>query len=1184
MQLITLCKESAWAVFYHHSQLIKMTKAILIMKFIGIFLLVACLEVSAIGYSQNITLSVKNAPLEQVFKAIESQTGLVFFYDNSLLKKANNSISFEIKDAPLIKALDICFKDQPLTYAIVGKTIVVRLKRSTAGVALADTGAIRISGKVLNEKGEGLAGASIVVKKTKYAIGAGSNGVFSVLIPSDEAVLVVSYIGYATKEVSVSGADVDMEIRLEPATMNLKNVTVISTGYQTLPKERATGSFEKIDNQLFNRTTGATVLARLDGIVAGLLFDKRINGRPDLNNVTIRGASTLEANKAPLIVLDNFPYEGDVRNINPNDVENITVLKDAAAASIWGVRAGNGVIVITTKKGSYEKPLQLSFNSNVTVSDKPDLFYLPQMKPADFIDVEKYLFSRGNYDYQLNDTYYRQLVSPVVEILALQRAGMLTPAVADEKINTLRQYDVRNDYLKYVYRKAISQQYAINLNGGSKVLNYFVSAGYDRGRENTVRRWNDRITLRSDLSLKPIKNLEFKLGTIFTQNQYHNLGTASMLTYNPATLPYNRLADEQGNPLVVGRNYRMGFIDTVNRIDSRLLDWKYRPLAELDASSNKIKGNDILLNLGGHYQFNEVFSTDVRYQYGRTISDTKNLQGVESYYTRNQINLFLQPVGSPVERPIPVGGILDVSHAEFSTHTFRGQINANKNWGAKHQLIVIAGAEVRENKNTSNSFTTYGYDDKNLSYQSVNFNTYYPAYSLPIGGGIINNNLSFNDLTYRFTSLYANASYTYNSRYIISASTRKDASNLFGVNANQRGVPLWSIGCAWNISEEPFYKSKVLPYLKGRATYGYNGNTSNNLSAYSIIKYAGPAYSTNLPTANIINPANNDLRWEKVGTMNIGIDFGFKNNRLSGSIEYYTKHSTDLLFVVPIGLSTGFNYVQVNGVNMKGKGIDLTLHSINFEHRDFKWNTDFVFSYNAGKITRYTPVNAPSAGDYIGASDVIFPIVDKPLYAVYSYKWAGLDPLTGDPQGYDSKGEISKDYVNLNYPKVEELKYHGSAIPTVFGSFRNTFSWKNISLSANVVFKFNYYFRRTSINYYQLFSAGIGHSDYSRRWQKAGDEKTTDVPSLVYPADYYRDPFYLGSSVLVSRADNIRLQDITASYMIDKSNKYFKNINVYANLSNLGIIWRANKNGIDPDYGAGYPAPKMIALGLNANF
>lgn len=1158
------------------------------MKLSFLLLITAIMQVSASSYAQKITMTERNAQLVDVFNRISEQTGYDFLFTASTLKGAK-PVNIEVKNMELNVVLKKIFEEQPLEFTFENRSIVIRQKinESLTHPAKAQDSLTRISGKVLNEKGEGMAGASVKVKGTPYATVVGGGGDFTTQVKGDDAVLVITYLGYKTKEVTVSGADVTLVIRMEPDVAKLSDVTIVSTGYQALPKERATGSFEKIDNKLFNRTSGPTVIARLEGTTASLLFDKRESqGSPSLNQLSIRGISTLDANRAPLVVLDNFPYEGDVNNINPNDVESITILKDAAAASIWGVRAGNGVIVITTKKGAYDKPMQASFNTNVSVIDKPDLFYLPQMKTSDYIDVEKMLFNQGAYDSQLSDTYTYPLVSPVVDILNQERSGLLSASTANTKIDALRQLDVRNDYLKYVYRKSVDQQYALNLNGGSKTLNYIVSAGYDNDLNNTVRNWNDRLTLRSDLFFKPTKNLEFNFGSIFTQAQTHAVGLGTPITYklnDPTIPPYTRLADDLGNPLVVGKDYNVDFVKTAVEQDPRLLNWQYKPLGELDASSNIAKVYDYLLNLGGTYTFSKVFSFDVKYQYQRTIGNTQDLESQDSYYTRNLINLYTQPVGSPVERPIPLGGILTTENDNASSYKLRGQFNVNKSWGDKGQLTAIAGAESSQTHSLSNEFTTYGYDPNLLTYQNVDFSTQYNL-SLPLLGGTIPYVLSFDDIIYRFTSLFANAAYTYNSRYTLSASVRKDASNLFGVKANQRGVPLWSVGGAWNIANEPFYHVDLLPVLKLRATYGYNGNTINDVSAYSIIEYRNAAPYTGLPEATIQNPANGSLQWEKTGIFNLGLDFGFKNNRLSGSLEYYTKDGKDILYPAPVGLSTGFTSATTNSVDMKGKGADITFHSINIVNRLFKWNSDFIFSYNQSKVTKYTPLSPPTASQYVSAQGSIAPILGKPLYAVYSYKWAGLDPQTGDPQGYDSQGKISKDYPTLLNAPVSDLQYSGSEIPVIFGNFRNTFTWKNISISANIMYKLDYYFKRSSIDYSALFSNGRGNADFANRWQKPGDEKTTNVPSMIYPADNNRDMFYQNSAALVDKGDHVRLQDITASYSIDKPVWYFKNIRLYGSISNLGIIWRANKDGIDPDYGSAVPAPKIISLGLNANF
>lgn len=1176
-----------------------LTKPILVMSLTTAFLLSVCLVAAAAGHGQNraprpvqgITLSLKHAPIMKVFSEIKRQTGYSFIYSDNDIAGKTKPIDLDVQNADIREVLDLCFKDSPLTYSIDGKYVIIKLRVELPKKDIPPGGGIGITGKVVDENGQGLAGSTIKITSTKFTIITGSNGAFSVQLPDSSAVLVVSYIGYKTKEVFVSGADVDLVIRLEQSPVEMKGVEVVSTGYESLPKERATGSFEQVNNELFNRSTGPTVIARLEGIVPALLFDKRhLPGdvASGLAQMTIRGLSTLTSNTEPLIVLDNIPYEGDVSNINPNDVESITVLKDAAAASIWGVRAGNGVIVITTKKGTYDRPLQISFNTNLIVQKKPDLFYLPQMNTNDFIGVEKFLFTQGNYDYLINDSFTHPFITPVIDLLAKERAGSITAGSADAQIASLSQYDARNDYLKYVYRNSVNQQYALNINGGAKNINYIISIGYDKGLADMVRVGNDRITLRSNLSLKPIQNLEIQVGSLFTQNKTQTPGgdLSSFLTYTPGILPYTRLVDGQGSPLVVGRDYNAGF--AANPGDSRLLNWQFRPLGELDASTNTTHNYDALFNLGAKYQFSKVLNAEVKYQYERALSEQKDWEGPNAYYTRNLINLYTQPVGSAVEKPIPYGSILNESDGNAYSYTLRGQLNLNKEWNTRHRITAIAGAEVRENHSESHHFATYGYNDQDLTYQPVDFTTYYSWYipSQMGSGGTIPNGLNFSNQTYRFTSLYGNAAYTYDNRYTLSASVRKDASNLFGVNSNQRGVPLWSAGLGWNISRESFYECSRIPLLRFRATYGYNGNTNNAISAFSIISYGrGPSPYTGLPDANISDPANPNLRWEKVGIANFGLDFGLKGNRLSGSLEYFTKNSKDLVYAVPIGLTTGFSSALENAVAMMGKGVDISLHSSNLSSGAFKWMTDLTFSYNTNKVTRYTPLSAPAAAYYLSTDGGIAPITGKTLYAVYSYKWAGLDPQTGDPQGYVNK-QVSKDYITMDYDSVQNLQYHGSAIPIIFGSFRNTFSWKKISLSVNILYKLNYYFRRASINYAQLFNpyTPSGHADFSKRWQKPGDERITNVPSMVYPDDSYRDLFYQNSAALISRADHIRLQDITASYTLDKPNRAFKSLRLYGNISNLGIIWRANKQGIDPDYGGNYPAPKAFTIGLSGNF
>lgn len=1164
----------------------------LIMRLTTVILIAAIMQVSAAGFAQKISLTKTNRPLKEIIKDLRNQSGYDFVATDALLNTAK-AVTIHVKDAELKKVLDEIFSNQPISYILEDNTVTLKAKEKPSFLdrILENTTDIVVRGRVVDEKGQGLPGATIKLKgsESKVSIVTSSEGNFSVVVPGENAVLVVSYIGYKTKEVNVSGADVDLVIRMEIVAGELDGVTIVSTGYQNLPKERSTGSFEKIDNVLLNRSTGANILSRLENITPGMLVDRRQNPdrAPVIGNITIRGLSTLTQSIAkPLIVLDNFPYEGELENINPNDIEDVNILKDAAAASIWGARAANGVIIINTKKGDYNSQSQVSFNTSFAIQDKPDLFALRPMSTSDYIDLEKTLFNKGFYDNKIADIYTWPYLSPVVELMLKARppGATLSQAEADAQIDRLRVYDVRNDYLKYIYRNDIAQQHSISVKGGGNQFNYLLSGGYDNNRFNVMNNNSDRITLRTAIRYKPINNLEFEANILYIQKNQETPGTFSNINYDyKLSLPYARLADDTGEPLVVGRDYGVRFLDSA---DPRYLDWRYRPLAELNSSSRRVNTNDWLMNLGATYKLSEIFSASIKYQYGKSVSENRNLQQKDSYYTRDQINLLTKFDGTQVTYNLPIGGILTQTSGNTNFYNIRGQINANKKWNSKHEIDALGGVEKSENLVRSNSFNAYGYNDQLLTHADVDNRTQFisPVYSfvsMPTG-------IDFTEQRVRFTSIFANAAYTYNQRYIFSISGRKDAANLFGVNANLRGAPFWSAGLSWKLSDESFYHISFLPYFKLRATYGYQGNTNNSLSAYSSIKYAGNSFLLNLPYADLINPQNDDLRWERVGTLNVGIDFRLKNNVISGSLEYYSRRSKDVLNLTPLDYTTGFSFATFNSSDMTGEGFDLSLHSTNLKG-NFKWNTDLFFNYNSNKVTRYQPLNN-EIGNYIGDGLTTNAnlMVGKPAYSVFSYKWAGLESSTGDPMGY-LNGEKSKDYASLTSITPDLLEYHGSAVPVYSGAIRNTFTYGNISLSANIIAKLGYVFRRPSINYSTLLNATernitVGYADYANRWQKIGDESFTNVPSMIYPNDPLRDKFYQGSAALVTKADHIRFQDIILAYIFDKPNWSLKQIKVFGNISNLGIIWRANKMGLDPEYYLGYSAPLTMSFGLSANF
>ncbi|RAJ80103.1 TonB-linked SusC/RagA family outer membrane protein [Chitinophaga dinghuensis] len=1027
-----------------------------------------------------------------------------------------------------------------------------------------------------------LSGATVRYKKDQQITHTTASGQFLIGRVIDDS-LYVSFVGYTPAIISgdeIASKTPNLVIYLTPVQTGLQEV-VVSTGYQSLPKERATGSFEKVDQTTLSRRPGKDLLSHLEG-TSSILFDKRNKDQ----QLLVRGRSTLFANNAPLLVVDNFPFDGSIEQINPNDVESVTLLKDAAAASIWGAQAANGVLVITTRKGRYNQPLKVEAATNITVMDKPDLFKDNATSSGDFIDVEEKLFKEGFYNNDISNTYNRPPLSPVVEILQKEKAGLIGHEQAVDQIAALRQHDVRDDYRKYLYRTAISQQHSVNLSGGAPGIHYFFSAGYDDQQNSLVRNGSQRITLRSENSLRLTKQLELQLGLLYAYSKTTNNNPGpDMLSPGGGKFryyPYAMLADHNGAPLPLVKDYRAAFTDTAGA--GMLQDWKYYPLREVGLADNRTTMQNYRLNLGARYSITPALSAELRYQYERQAGGTWNLYNGETYYARNLINLYSQIAGSgQVLYGIPRGGILDEGASDLTSHSGRAQLNYNQHWKERHQLAALAGLEMKEVRTRNNIHRTYGYDPDLLTFSNVNYVDYLPTYLNLNGSQRIPDPLAFGDIQLRYVSYYANASYTFDNRYVLSASARKDASNLFGVKTNQKGVPLWSAGLRWNISQEKFFNLSWLSMLAARITYGYNGNTSNRLSALTIINYgaAGSNFYINQPFATIVTPPNPSLRWEKTGTLNIGLDFRLRGNALSGSIDYYTKKSTDLIGITPLDPTTGVVNMSKNSAIIQGRGIDISLQSRIID-RKVKLEAALLFSYNTNKITRYL-YKYTRASSYIGSG--INPLEGRPTDAILSYRWEGLD-ANGNPQGW-LNGSVSKDYYAItNKSLLSDLVYSGRALPPFYGAFRPSVSYSRWTLSANFLFKLGHYFLRNSINYSALYQNWTGHSDFALRWQQPGDEKTTNVPAMIYPADPYRDGFYLQSSALVEKAGMIRWKDLNLQYTITPQGKHsplFSQLLCYLYLENIATIYRANKYGLDPEYGASVP-PRSISFGIKATF
>lgn len=1029
-------------------------------------------------------------------------------------------------------------------------------------------------------------GVTVVDKKTNTIVFTDSKGFFTISLAEAQTKLRIEGMAYESQEIAVSlPFPKQVTITLIPKIKDIEEITV-STGYQKIPKERATGSFSTVSGELLSKQVTTSVIEKLPAVANGLMY---ANGTTETPQLTIRGLSTLQGPKDPLIILDDFPYEGNLNNINPSIVESITLLKDAAASSIWGARAANGVIVITTKKANLKQNLKVDFTANATISNKPNLGYIPQMSSADFIEVEQGLFTRGYYDSDINSATHA-LLTPAVALLAKEKKGLISSSELQDQLNLLKSIDVRNQYRKYMYQPSQKLQYALNISEGGPKQAWITGLGYDDNTGSLGERYQ-RTNFRLQNTWKPIDKLSISTEVFYTRtkNKSGRTGYGGVNMKSNWKIPYIRFADDNGNPLVSFSGYNQDFKDS--DAAAGLLDWNYYPLNDWQHVTATNTNDELIVSTSLRYKIIKGLDVDLKYQYQQNRADYATIYDELSYYARNYVNTFAQrdPQGT-IRFIVPKGGILEASNTTSKINNIRTQFNYNY-ISDKHSINAIAGAETRASVFDTEANRYYGYNEKTQTSASVDYTKQYPSF---VNGGLsfIQNNQLMREMNTRFMSLYANAAYTFLKKYTLSGSIRRDASNLFGLKTNDQWNPFWSTGLAWDLSKESFYKSSFVPFLKLRSSYGYNGNINPAMVAVTTIAYYRENSSyTNQPTARFDNYYNPSLRWESTRMANFALDFATSHQRISGSVEYFTKKSDNLFGSTPIDYTTGIMNMLWNVAAMQGKGWDIELKTNNIDNL-FKWKSILNMSIYHDKVTQYY-LNNKVARNFIqpDMSAYITGLEGMPVYSIFGYKWAGLDPQNGDPLGYLA-GNVSKDYAEiLNADiKTDHLQYFGSAVPTHYGSFVNSFSYKNFSLDVGMLYKMGYWFRRNSINYTALYNNWLGHTDYAERWKKPGDEAFTNVPSNQYVSNSNRDAFYNGASILVEKGDHIRLQYINIAYHLTRDHwakMPLKNLHLYFNADNLGILWKANKAGIDPDYNITNTNLKPsinFTLGLKANF
>lgn len=1183
-----------------------------VMKLTAIFLLVLCLQAGAQGIAQTITLKGNNLSIEQVFTAVKKQTGYRIAGNKEVLKIAK-PVTIDVKDMPLQRFLSQVFNDQPLTWEIVDKNIFISRKPAPPILQPAYTPLpVDLRGRVFDEKGEAIAGVTVAVKGTMSLAITNEAGFFSISANNPDATLLFSAIGYQSQEFKFDPTKQTNSVVLKVKVQEMNAVVVerYNTGYQSLTKERATGAFSKPDMEVVNKRTGTMdIIGRMEGLVPGLQvglggsssISRNGNGTSTQKSI-IRGIGTVNGGTDPLYVV-NGVIANDFASVNPDDIEDITILKDAAAAAIWGARAANGVLVITTKSGSKNQRLNVSYSGFVNYSGKPYFGPNRMMNSQEYIQAAKETFDPV---YNSWGSRIYGVVAPHDQILYDQYRGRITAVQANKSLDSLAAIDNTSQIRDLWMRSAFTTNHTASVSGGNNTYSFYGSLGYTGVTSATPGERNNAYKLNFSQNLNIGRRVKLSLNTSAVNSV---TSRKNAITIGNNFLPYQLFKDEAGNSLSM--NYLTGYTDSLRRdYETRSrISLQYNPLDEMDYS--RTNSNTLHMNVTANLTINiwKGLSFIGSYGYLKAPGSITSYTDNKAIEIRKQIvSLTVAPTAAstPVYYYPLTGGVYTTTSNDQRNYTVRNQLvyDAQPRQG-KDNLTIQVGQEAQEQSSFNASSTVVGYDEKLGTYATLNYAALQNGVPGTVTGyGYLYVSQLFQDKQFsRYNSLFGLASYTINHKYSIDASWRRDHSNQFGSDVSTQNKPIWSFGAKWQLGRETFLQpAKWLNELGLRATLGITGNSPysgaatpsdilRSVSASNSGGMGGGAGQIAGDGLTISSPVNRKLSWETTRTLNIGADFAVLNRRISGSINWYSRITTDMLGSVPLNPLTGTISFTGNLGKMSNKGVELNLRSINLQSKNWQWSTAVAFSYNTNKLVSFAKLNPVlNTASYRMQGGFLAGYAMKSLFA---YQFAGLDNM-GDPQIYtDNRKNITK---QMNTAKPEDVLYMGTTQPRFTGGFTNTVGYKGFSLMTNIVFNAGAKMRRPVNSFYTGLLAsrqGFQNANYNAwfvdRWKQPGDEARTNIPSYVsneYLSWTRRDvSYYTNGDLNVISAAYVKLRDVSLSYSFGANALKALNMqsmSVFVQTNNF-LLWTDNGEKIDPDRQTG-AGRHGYALGVNLSF
>ena len=1157
------------------------------------------------GQEQKVTLHFKDAPVQDVLKEINRQTGLDFVYNLTQLQEIN-PVTVNVENVTVDAALTQLLKDTPYKHQFEMGSIIIR-RQETRPV---QQDMKELKGQVKDQQGNPLPYASVLVKGTTIGVVTDMDGRFKLAVPADNpGELVISYVGMQPVTVKRrAGREIHVTLTMNSEQMD----EVIITGYQVIDRRKSTVSNTVLKMDDIIVPGAASLDQMLEGRVPGMTLITNSGEVGIVPKIRIRGTSTLIGNREPLWVVDGIVVQDPVpisaeelndpdyinrignaiAGLNPQDIERIDVLKDAAATALYGTKAANGVIVITTKKGRVGPPL-ITYNMTTTFRQRPRY----TDRHVDLMNSkERVMFSR-----ELHEQHY--VFDGVINYVGYE--GLLHQLYNHEIndaqfVEEVARLETENtDWFKLLTKDSFSHQHTVSISGGSEETRYYASIGFMRDNDVIKSNYNQRYTaaLNLESSLTEWLYASFQLQGNVSQRRYYQDELAPMdYAYNTSrAIP---AYEENGdyfyyNRLINGNNY-------VTR--------KFNILNELENSYQKQHTSGLTVTANLRFNFNSWLNANAILSYSNSNAEIEGYWGEKTFHAAE---LRGSEYGElvPSNSLMPYGGELSHNETRNTSYTFRFQANANKYFGAneQHNINASAGFEMNSTKYIGYTRSDRGYyPDRGRQFMAnINIEEF-PDY----GDWLSRNVPVLSDELTNILSGYATVAYSFRNLFTVSANARVDGSNRFGDQSNDKFLPIWSLSANYNIADHEFFKRDWLNYFTFKFSFGYQGNMLSSESPVLLINKLPMDSYYNEMEAEVSTYPNPNLKWEKTSSLNAGLTFALLDNRIQMETEYYYKHTKNAFMTKKVATMNGVDSYTINGGDVENQGYSLSITAIPIRNNDWNWIISTSFSRDYNKVN-----SDPSSQTYEYTSflDGTALVEGKAVNTFYSYDFIGLNPVDGGPLFNDYEDQKYELYgLDKYHTYTKVLKASGRREPYMSGNLTTSLRYKNWRLNASFPYSLG-----AKTRLFRMFNKSLSpennvHRDFLKRWQKPGDEQHTNIPALIsyssndywnyegHYSNFFDDiqPFannawemYDYSDVRVVSANYLKCSSLSLTYefgqeLLERSS--LSRVAITLSGTNLFTICSSKLNGQTPTQG-GFSEIQLsdrptYSLGLSVSF